>query len=232
MGHYLLIHGGCHGGWCWDQVRNELETQGHEVTAPDLPGGEKPGGGGYSECLRTLESTIDHISTSALTVVAHSISGFYLPELAHSRTHRIESLIFLAAAVRDRCQRGIDLIPNPRRTFYWHQIGKSRSATLLPTRANAHHRFFNDLPKSTSDFYWQKLRPQTSLPYLVRSTTNPRTLPVPSRYIACTRDKTFAPNQARSFAQKLRAPLEWIDAAHCVMLSQPTTLARRLSSPH
>ena len=38
MSIFILIHGGAHGGWCWDRLVPELEARGHEAIAPDLPG--------------------------------------------------------------------------------------------------------------------------------------------------------------------------------------------------
>ena len=38
MAHFLLIHGACHGGWCWERIEPLLEAAGHRAEAPDLPG--------------------------------------------------------------------------------------------------------------------------------------------------------------------------------------------------
>jgi pimeloyl-ACP methyl ester carboxylesterase len=35
--HFLLVHGLCHGAWCWYKVATALESAGHRVTALDLP---------------------------------------------------------------------------------------------------------------------------------------------------------------------------------------------------
>jgi len=35
---FVLIHGACHGGWCWEKVVPILEAHGHKAHAPDLPG--------------------------------------------------------------------------------------------------------------------------------------------------------------------------------------------------
>src|SRR3954466_11974977 len=35
---FILVHGACHGGWCWEKVQPILESHGHKVCAPDLPG--------------------------------------------------------------------------------------------------------------------------------------------------------------------------------------------------
>ena len=38
MATFVLIHGACHGGWCWEKVVPLLEARGHTAYAPDLPG--------------------------------------------------------------------------------------------------------------------------------------------------------------------------------------------------
>ncbi|KAK1363850.1 Methylesterase [Heracleum sosnowskyi] len=31
--HFVLVHGGCHGAWCWYKVATQLRSEGHKVTA-------------------------------------------------------------------------------------------------------------------------------------------------------------------------------------------------------
>ena len=38
MATFILVHGAGHGGWCWEKVQPILESHGHKVCAPDLPG--------------------------------------------------------------------------------------------------------------------------------------------------------------------------------------------------
>ena len=35
---FLLVHGACHGAWCWEEVVGRLRARGHRVAALDLPG--------------------------------------------------------------------------------------------------------------------------------------------------------------------------------------------------
>jgi len=35
---YVLVHGGGHGGWCYQRVARTLRAAGHEVLAPSLTG--------------------------------------------------------------------------------------------------------------------------------------------------------------------------------------------------
>ncbi|GMN75579.1 hypothetical protein TIFTF001_056325, partial [Ficus carica] len=34
--HFVLVHGTCHGAWCWYKVAAQLKSTGHKVTALDL----------------------------------------------------------------------------------------------------------------------------------------------------------------------------------------------------
>ena len=34
--HFVLVHGACHGAWCWYKVATLLKTAGHRVTALDM----------------------------------------------------------------------------------------------------------------------------------------------------------------------------------------------------
>lgn len=34
--HFVLVHGACHGAWCWFKLVNMLKLAGHQVTALDL----------------------------------------------------------------------------------------------------------------------------------------------------------------------------------------------------
>ena len=38
MATFVLVHGACHGGWCWEKVVPILQAHGHTAHAPDLPG--------------------------------------------------------------------------------------------------------------------------------------------------------------------------------------------------
>jgi alpha-beta hydrolase superfamily lysophospholipase len=35
---YVLVHGGGHGGWCWQRVASRLRARGHEVYTPTMTG--------------------------------------------------------------------------------------------------------------------------------------------------------------------------------------------------
>lgn len=83
MASFSLVHGSWHGGWCWNRVRAELETRGHEVHAPDLP---------CEDVAAGVEEYAAAVPAAAV-VVGHSLGGLTIPRV-EAQIH-----VFLAAIV-------------------------------------------------------------------------------------------------------------------------------------
>jgi pimeloyl-ACP methyl ester carboxylesterase len=102
MAIYLLIHGGMHGGWCWERVVPLLEAAGHHVLAPDLPG---MGSDTTPFAANVLDQWTDAMgalveqSQGPVIVVGHSRAGVTLSELGERMPDRIAWLVYLAAVL-------------------------------------------------------------------------------------------------------------------------------------
>jgi pimeloyl-ACP methyl ester carboxylesterase len=79
VAHFLLLHGACHGGWCWNQVSAMLRSEGHQTTAPDLPCEDVAAGLNESAAaaVASLPETADD-----LVVVGHSLGALVAPLVA------------------------------------------------------------------------------------------------------------------------------------------------------
>ncbi|MFP4275596.1 MAG: alpha/beta fold hydrolase, partial [Paracoccaceae bacterium] len=102
MAEFLLIHGSCHGAWCWRDVLPALAGLGHTARAIDLPGhGEDK----TPVAEITLEGYRDAILAAIDTpviLVGHSMAGFPIAAAAEAAPERIARLVFLCAyAPRD-----------------------------------------------------------------------------------------------------------------------------------
>jgi pimeloyl-ACP methyl ester carboxylesterase len=77
--HFALVHGAYHGAWCWDDLRRELQREGHETSAADLPC-EDPDAG----VERYADEVMESIPTSAhdVVLVGHSLAGLTIPVVA------------------------------------------------------------------------------------------------------------------------------------------------------
>ncbi|HPJ72893.1 MAG TPA: alpha/beta fold hydrolase, partial [bacterium] len=85
-GDVLLLHGGSHGAWCWEEVLRELERAGCRGHAPDLPGaGADPtprASVTFESCLAAATAFIESEGIEEFVLVGHSLAGILLPELA------------------------------------------------------------------------------------------------------------------------------------------------------
>ena len=79
MAHFLLLHGACHGGWCFTELATRLRRAGHDVTAPDLPCDDVRAG--LTEYQQTAINSLDG-PVDELVVVGHSLGALVVPLVA------------------------------------------------------------------------------------------------------------------------------------------------------
>ena len=92
MSTFALVHGACHGAWCWERLTPELEGRGHRVVAVDLPTEDRSAGNvRYAEIVaESLAGLEDDV-----VVVGHSLAGLTIPLVAALRP--VRRLVFLCA---------------------------------------------------------------------------------------------------------------------------------------
>ncbi|KAJ0732270.1 putative alpha/beta hydrolase-1 [Helianthus annuus] len=101
--HLVLVHGLCHGAWCWYKVMTHLRSAGHRVSAVDLGGsGVHPSRldeiATFSDYIQPLVRFLESLSADEKVVlVGHSYGGLAI-SLAMERFHHIVSVaVFIAA---------------------------------------------------------------------------------------------------------------------------------------
>jgi pimeloyl-ACP methyl ester carboxylesterase len=111
---YVLVHGGGHGGWCYQRVARIMRSKGHEVYTPTLTGlGER-------EHLLSPAVDLDLQITDVVKVlefedlhdvilVGHSYGGMIITGVADRATSRIGHLVYLDAANPKNGQSLVDV---------------------------------------------------------------------------------------------------------------------------
>ena len=194
MADFLLIHGSCHGAWCWRDVIPALQARGHAATAIDLPG--------HGQDLTPIaDITLDAYARrvlSALTgptiVVSHSMGGFPVTLAADLDPTHVARLIYLCAYVP---LGGLSLADQrrqaPRQPLLSaiRRAGDGRSFTIDP--AMARDVFYHDCPDAAVAWAIPQLGPQAVAPQETPLTPGPHVARIPRDYILCDDDRTIPP---------------------------------------
>ncbi|KAL0377771.1 UNVERIFIED_CONTAM: Salicylic acid-binding protein 2 [Sesamum radiatum] len=105
--HIILVHGACHGAWCWYKLKPLLEEAGHRVTALDLAASGVDGRSlhelrtfaDYSQPLLELMASIP--PEEKVVLVGHSLGGINLGLAMNMYPEKIKVAVFLAAFMPD-----------------------------------------------------------------------------------------------------------------------------------
>lgn len=114
MATFVLVHGGGHGGWCYQRVARLLRAEGHEVLTPTLTG--------LGERVHLLDERVDlerHVTDVAnvlrfedlgdVILVGHSYGGMVITGAADREPGRVGRLVYLDAATPRNGQSLLDV---------------------------------------------------------------------------------------------------------------------------
>ncbi|CAB80380.1 putative protein (partial) [Arabidopsis thaliana] len=107
MKHYVLVHGGCHGAWCWYKVKPVLEASGHRVTVVDLTAS-----GVNMSKVEEIQTLADYAkpllevlesfgSEDKVILVAHSLGGISVGLAADMFPSKISVAVFITSFMPD-----------------------------------------------------------------------------------------------------------------------------------
>ncbi len=97
---FVLIHGACHGGWCWDQTAAHLRASGHTVYTPTLLGlGNKADLlTAHTDIAVMGDAIVQLLRQEDLTevcLIGHSFGGAIITYVADHVAQRLKRLIYL-----------------------------------------------------------------------------------------------------------------------------------------
>ena len=120
MTNFVLVHGAWCGGWVWRDVADMLRAAGHDVFTPTLSGmGDRShlltGDIDLRTHIQDIVSTIEYERLSDVALVAHSYGGMVATGVGDLITDKIDSLIYLDAALPEDGQVMLDNVSAERR---------------------------------------------------------------------------------------------------------------------
>jgi pimeloyl-ACP methyl ester carboxylesterase len=235
MAKFVLVHGGAHGGWCWDKLVPELRKLGHQVVAPDLPGmgaDRTPFNqlslGGWGDFIADLVRD----GEEPAVLVGHSRGGPVIGEAAERAPEAVLGLIYVSAV----------MIPAGTTTmgaFAEEHTQLMDSATMTPDglgfildREVARRCFYHRAARADADAALDRLCAEPIAPNQAPMTvTAERWGTLPRAFIECSDDRALPLTLQRHFQKALPCdPVVTLDSDHSPFLWMPAELATHLHS--
>lgn len=215
----VLVHGACHGAWCWEKVVPALEARGWNVVAVELP---------LTSLYADADVVRDAIATAKssgqrVLLAGHSYGGFVISEGGHDA----DSLVFCAASLPDAGDSAasqFELIVTPELA---NAVYNSEDGTLLMIHPEGGvPAFYNCCTPEQVASAVARIRPM-HVQALDEAVHEPAWNTVPSTYVVCARDNAMSPNYQRERAARLDEFIE-IDTDHSLMYTATDEVVARL----
>jgi pimeloyl-ACP methyl ester carboxylesterase len=231
---FVLVHGGGHGGWCWQRAARVLRAAGHEVHTPTLTGfGDRvhldDGHVGFDTFVTDIVNVLEFEDLRDVVLVGHSMGGVIVPRVAEVARDRVGAVVFLAAVVLADGESLIQAVPQTPAIA--KAVTIAEDGTLTTDVDLLLEAILCDATEE--DRRWVAARHR---PYPHAALVEPGRLSaflalgLPTGYVAAVQDQTITLPVARGFHERLPAgaPFLEVDAGHDCMVSQPEATAAAL----
>jgi pimeloyl-ACP methyl ester carboxylesterase len=214
-----FIHGGCHGGWCFELVAPLLQAQGLRVVTPDLPCDDLEAGivDSRDAVLAALDDDKD------VVLVAHSFGGVTAPLVAEARP--VRQLVMLCANYPIPGKTYLESTSEYPQTVYDPSyVTIDRDGCVTFTTEAARYLFFHDCPPDVADAAIPRLRRQSSKPF--HGVTPLKAWPdVPLTFIHGRDDRLINGEWCAQWTRSLGGNYIETDTGHSPFYARPQGLA-------
>jgi pimeloyl-ACP methyl ester carboxylesterase len=230
---YVLIHGGGHGGWCYQRVTPLLQAKGHRVYTPTLSGlGERSGlltdAIDLAMHAEDVAAVLHYEDLRDVILVGHSYGGMVITGAADKAADRVGKLVFLDAATPRNGESLVDVAgPVINAVRPMGQVVGGIELVLLPAPDAGLLYGVTD----PDDLAWMAERltghPWKCFEQPLALKNEDALWAIPQYHIVCTstvatRDKTLM-DQARADGRLFE-----IDTGHDLMITEPARTAHAL----
>ena len=228
---FVLLHGACHGGWCWSRTARLLRAEGHDVFTPTFTGfGERAHlltpEVGPETLVQDVVGVLESEELTDVVLVGHSFGALVALAVAERMPDRLRRLVLLDGVVVEPGAPWFDAVP-PESAEARRTAAEAFSGGLAypPPGAAA----FGLIDPDDIEWVERRLTPQ---PLRTLAEPFPLHAPlgagVPVTYICCT-DPAY-PAIHSSHAIVRREGWEWRELAtgHDAMISAPDETAAEL----
>lgn len=241
MATYVLVHGGAHGGWCYQRVARLLRADGHDVHTPTLTGlGERSHlvrpGIDLETHITDVVAVLHYEDLHDVILVGHSYGGMVITGVADRALDRVAHLVYLDAANPANGQSLVDLVGGfIEQTRAHAQFVDGVELVLAPGTEPAAMRNYG--VEDEADVEWMRARltphPWECFAQELVLRDEPAVRALPQWHIVCT--ATLATRDPALVEQARAQGRFWdVDTGHDLMITEPEFVAgclRRVAAP-
>ncbi|MBL3701276.1 alpha/beta fold hydrolase [Sulfitobacter sp. BDSS02] len=228
MADFLLVHGSCHGAWCWRDLIPELKALGHTARAIDLPGNGEDDTPCGDATLPGCGAAVLAASTPDTIILGHSWGGFPIAAAAEVDPKAMRALIFLCAYVPRDGLSMVDLRKRAKRQPILPAVIRNPDgATMRIDPEQAAGLFYSDCSQEIIDFAVPLLCDQAILPQKTPLEVSQDYESVEKFYIRCTEDQTIPPEYQAEMVDDWPSDRVFeMPTSHSPFFSDPKGLAK------
>jgi pimeloyl-ACP methyl ester carboxylesterase len=230
---YVLVHGGGHGGWCYQRVARILRAEGHEVYAPTLTGlGERSHLlGPHIDLDLQITDVVNVLYYEDITdaiVVGHSYGGMVITGVGDRAAERVGRLVYLDAANPKNGESLVEISPGPMEAARAAgRVVDGVELVLFPGTDPLHFYGVTD----PDDIEWMKPKltphPWRCFEQKLELHNEGALWAIPQYHIVCT--STLATRDPELIGKARADGRLWeIDTGHDLMITEPRAVAGAL----
>jgi len=230
---FVLVHGGRHGGWCWQRVAGALSRSGHQVHRPTLTGlGERAHllsrDIGLVTHIADVTAVFEYEELQDVILVAHSYGGVVVAGAMEHVHERVRTLVLLDAHLPRSGQSVFDVIGPDRAAVMTQACEQYGEGWYLPVLDASHWGVFDP-----ADAAWvnSKVTPQPIKTYQDHLPSDERARVHASTYIECSSSTLPGAEvewQRMRSQSSARHRFRVLDAPHDAMITHPQQVAALL----
>jgi len=230
MATFVLVHGGGHGGWCWQRLTPFLRRAGHEVYTPTLTGlGERAHLLGPDVDLDMhiddVVAVLKYEDLHDVVLVGHSYGGMVITGVADRAPSRVGHLVYLDAATPTDGQSLADVSPDLMEMA--RSMGKVVDGVELVLNAMPEAgRFYGVTDQEALEWMQGRLTPQPwrTFEQSLRLTDEQAVRRIPRTDIVCVNPLGTGAVDVEERTRGAHRVFE-IDTGHDLMITEPEKVA-------
>ncbi|XP_060215093.1 putative methylesterase 11, chloroplastic [Lycium barbarum] len=244
--HFVLVHGGGFGAWCWYKTTTLLKESGYQVDAIDLTGSgshffDSNNITTLSQYVKPLTDFLEHLANDKKVIlVGHDIGGACISYGMELYPSKVSASIFVAAAMLKNGQSILDMFSVQlglnnlcqRAQIFRYANGKNHPATAIDyDKSLLKEVLFNQTPAKDVELASMSMRPVPFGPLAEKLSLSATNYGSITRYYVKTQDDFAIPSSLQEVMIDSNQPEQVFQikgSDHSPFLSKPQALHKIL----